>query len=50
VGSGAVARKLNENQMGIYLNQLTAADSERLQEFLLPLILRGGREVNVVRA
>jgi CheY-like chemotaxis protein len=36
--AGSVVRVLGENQMGIRLDQLTLPDSERLQEFLLPLI------------
>jgi DNA-binding response OmpR family regulator len=39
VGAGSVVRVLGGNQMGIQLNHLTVAESERLQEFLLPLIL-----------
>jgi DNA-binding response OmpR family regulator len=39
VGAGSVVRVLGGNQMGIQLDQLTVAESERLQEFLLPLIL-----------
>jgi hypothetical protein len=39
VGVGSVVRVLDGNQMGIQLNHLTVAESERLQEFLLPLIL-----------
>jgi len=39
VGVGSVVRVVGGNQMGIQLNQLTVAESERLQEFLLPLIL-----------
>jgi two-component system chemotaxis response regulator CheY len=38
VASGSVVRILGGNQMGIQLNQLSLPDSERLQEFLLPLI------------
>jgi DNA-binding NarL/FixJ family response regulator len=38
VASGSVVRILGGNQMGIQLHQLTVPDSERLQEFLLPLI------------
>jgi DNA-binding response OmpR family regulator len=38
VGSGSVVRVVGGNQMGIHLNRLNAAESERLQEFLLPLI------------
>jgi len=39
VGSGYVMRILSGNRMAIQLNNLTAADSGRLQEFLLPLTL-----------
>jgi DNA-binding response OmpR family regulator len=39
VGAGSVVRVLGGNQMGIQLDQLAVAESERLQEFLLPLIL-----------
>ncbi len=38
VAAGSVVRILAGNQMGIQLHQLTLSDSERLQEFLLPLI------------
>jgi two-component system, chemotaxis family, chemotaxis protein CheY len=38
MASGCVVRILGGNQMGIQLHQLTVSDSERLQEFLLPLI------------
>jgi hypothetical protein len=38
VGVGSVVRVVGGNQMGIQLDELTAAESERLQEFLLPLI------------
>lgn len=38
VGVGSVVRVLGGNQMGIQLNQLAVAESERLQEFLLPMI------------
>jgi DNA-binding response OmpR family regulator len=38
VASGSVVRILGGNQMGIQLNPLSVPDSERLQEFLLPLI------------
>jgi len=37
-GTGRVARVLGEDRMGIELDQISAAHSERLQEFLLPLI------------
>lgn len=38
VGVGSVARIVAGNQMGIHMDQLSAGESERLQEFLLPLI------------
>jgi two-component system chemotaxis response regulator CheY len=38
VADGSVVRIVGGNQMGIRLDQLTLPDSERLQEFLLPLI------------
>ena len=38
VVGGSVVRILGGNQMGIQLRQLTLRDSERLQEFLLPLL------------
>jgi DNA-binding response OmpR family regulator len=38
VAAGSVVRILSGNQMGIQLHPLTLRDSERLQEFLLPLI------------
>jgi len=50
VGAGSVVRTVAENQMGIYFNQLTAAESERLQDLLLPRILRAGPEANVTRS
>lgn len=37
-GAGSVARILNGNQMGIDLDRLPMGESERLQEFLLPII------------
>ena len=37
-GRGSVVRVTEQNQMGIQLNGLTVGESERLQEFLLPLI------------
>jgi hypothetical protein len=49
VGSGFVMRTLGDNRMGIQLNQLTMAESGRLQEFLLPLILREGPEAQAVK-
>jgi hypothetical protein len=39
IGVGSVVRLLNGNQMGIQLDQLPVSESERLQEFLLPMIL-----------
>lgn len=38
IGAGCVVRLVGVNQMGIQLNRLPAADSHRLQEFLLPYI------------
>jgi DNA-binding response OmpR family regulator len=38
VAAGSVVRIFSGNQMGIQLHQLNLPDSERLQEFLLPLI------------
>jgi CheY-like chemotaxis protein len=38
VGVGSVVRVLDGNLMGIQLDQLSVAESERLQEFLLPLL------------
>jgi DNA-binding response OmpR family regulator len=38
LGVGSVARLIGDNQMGIQLDQLSVGESERLQEFLLPLI------------
>jgi hypothetical protein len=48
VGTGIVVRILGGNRMGIQLSQFTTAESGRLQEFLLPLILKEGLEANVV--
>jgi DNA-binding response OmpR family regulator len=48
VGTGIVVRVLGGNQMGIQLSQFTTAESGRLQDFLLPLILKEGLEANVV--
>ncbi len=39
MGFGSIVRILSGNQMGIHLDQLPLAESERLQEFLLPMIL-----------
>lgn len=38
VGAGSVVRVLGGNQMGIHLDRLSVGESERLQEFLLPMI------------
>jgi CheY-like chemotaxis protein len=38
MGLGSIVRILSGNQMGIQLDQLPLAESERLQEFLLPMI------------
>jgi hypothetical protein len=43
VGFGSVVRVLSDHKMGIQLNQITIAESARLQEFLLPLIFREGQ-------
>jgi hypothetical protein len=40
VGAGSVVRVFGENQMGIQLDRLTIVESEKLQEFLLPMIPR----------
>lgn len=40
VGAGSVVRILGGNQMGILLDRLSVGESERLQEFLLPMIPR----------
>lgn len=40
VGAGSVVRILGGNQMGILLDRLSVGESERLQEFLLPMISR----------
>jgi len=37
-GRGSVVRIVGGNQMGIHLDRLAPPDSERLEEFLLPLI------------
>jgi hypothetical protein len=38
MAAGSVVRILGGNQMGIQLHQLSLPDSERFEEFLLPLI------------
>ncbi len=40
--SGRIARVVDDNHMGIYLDAMKSADAQRLQEFLLPLILAAG--------
>jgi hypothetical protein len=40
VGAGSIVRVLGGNQMGIHLDRLPVSESERLQEFLLPMIPR----------
>jgi CheY-like chemotaxis protein len=44
VGLGLVMRLLNGDEIGIQLDQLTMAESGRLQSFLLPLIFREGQQ------
>jgi hypothetical protein len=44
VGLGSVMHLLNGNEFGIQLNQLTLAESGRLQDFLLPVIFREGQQ------
>lgn len=41
VGMGSVVRFHGSDQLGIHLGRLTLAESQRLQEFLLPLIPAG---------
>lgn len=38
MGAGSVVRILGGNRMGILLDRLPSGESERLQEFLLPMI------------
>jgi CheY-like chemotaxis protein len=40
LAAGQVVRVIKENKMGIQLEGVSRAESERLQEFLLPLILK----------
>jgi PilZ domain len=37
-GAGSIVRVFGETQMGVQMDELTVGESERLQEFLLPLI------------
>jgi DNA-binding response OmpR family regulator len=46
MGVGLVMRTLPGNRMGIHLQRLSMVDSERLQDFLLPLILKDKPEVS----
>lgn len=41
LGSGSVVRLHGKDQMGIHLGRLNIAESQRLQEFLLPFIPEG---------
>jgi len=41
---------LSGNRMGIQLNYLNVAESARLQDFLLPIILREGETANAVHS
>ena len=50
VGHGSVVRLLSGNRMGIQLNHLTIAESGRLQDHLLPLILREGEPTSALSA
>jgi PilZ domain len=38
VGAGSVVRFASTNQMGIHLGRLSVAESQRLQDFLIPLV------------
>ena len=49
VGFGLVMRALPGNRLGIHLQRLPMADSERLQEFLLPLILQEKPEATAAK-
>lgn len=49
VGSGLIVRILDEDRMGIHLNSLPVAESWRLQEFLLPLILKESLETSLTK-
>lgn len=48
VGQGTVVRSLSNNRMGIQLNHLTVVDSGRLQDFLLPIILRQADDIPAI--
>jgi DNA-binding response OmpR family regulator len=45
-GAGIVMRVMGANQMGIQMNPLPMAESARLQEFLLPMIMLEPAEAN----
>jgi DNA-binding response OmpR family regulator len=47
--TGCVVRVLSENRMGIQLTQITVAESVRLREFLLPLMLRETPKAEALR-
>lgn len=49
VGFGSMKPTFPGNRMGIHLQRLAMADSERLQEFLLPLILQEKPEAILAR-
>lgn len=49
VGSAVVMRVLPGNRLGIHLTGLSVTERERLQEFLLPLILQEKPEATAVR-
>jgi hypothetical protein len=48
VGAGSVMRVHGEDLMGVYMNHLTLTESWRLQDFLLPMILRDEPEARAV--
>lgn len=50
MGEGLVMRTLPGNRMGIHVQRLSIRDSEKLQEFLLPLILKDKPEASAVRS
>jgi CheY-like chemotaxis protein len=49
-GTGLVVRILDANRMAIQLNSLPVPESSRLQDFLLPLMLKEGLEASVIKA
>ena len=50
LGSGVVMRTLPGNRLGIHVNGLPVGEMERLQEFLLPLILQEKPEPTPVKS